>query len=75
MKGGEPMATYRYIRAAGIRALIKENNKRCGADFLNEFDKFIYDKVLNAVKLFNGHRKTLDSTVAKVALGDIKTKK
>jgi len=69
------MATYRYIRASGIRALVKENNKRCGADFLNEFDKFIYDKVLAAVKQFNGHRATLDSTVAKLVLGEIKTTK
>lgn len=66
------MATYRYIRASGIRALVKENNKRCGADFLNEFDKFVYEKVLAAVKLFNGHRATLDSTVAKTVLGQIK---
>lgn len=67
------MATYHYIRASGIRALVKDNKKRCGAGFLNEFDKFVYEKVLAAVKLFNGHRTTLDSTVAKLALGEIKT--
>ena len=69
------MATYRYIRASGIRALVKDNNKRCGADFLNEIDKFVYEKVLAAVKIFNGHRATLDSTVAKAALGELKTTK
>jgi hypothetical protein len=68
------MATYRYIRASGIRALVKENKKRCGAGFLNEFDKFIYEKILSAVKQFNGHRITLDGTVAKIALGEIKIK-
>jgi hypothetical protein len=66
------MATYRYIRASGIRALVKENKKRCGAGFLNEFDKFIYEKILSAVKQFNGHRATLDNTVAKLVLGEIK---
>jgi hypothetical protein len=67
------MATYRYIRASGIRALVKENNKRCGAGFLKEFDKFIYEKILSAVKQFNGHRVTLDVTIAKFVLGEIKT--
>lgn len=65
-------ATYRYIRSSGIRALVKENNKRCGADFLNELDKFVYEKVLSCCQQFNGHRVTLDSTVAKLVLKQIK---
>ena len=63
------MAVYRYIRASGIRNLVKENKKQCGADFLHEFDKFVYEKVLAAVKQFNGHAVRLDSMVAKMVLG------
>lgn len=66
------MAVYRYIRASGIRSLVKANKKQCGADFLNEFDRFIYEKVLAAIKQFNGHSVRLDSTVAKFILKEIK---
>lgn len=62
------MATYRYIRASGVRALVKENKKRCGADFLNEFDRFVYEKVLSCCRQFNGHKVILDATVAKLIL-------
>ncbi len=67
------MATYRYIRASGVRNLVKDNGKMCGADFLNELDSFIYESVCRAISLFNGHRKKLDRTVAQAALGKIKT--
>ena len=73
MKGGEvEMATYRYIRASGIRALVKEHKKQCGADFLNEIDKFVYEKIMAAIKQFNGHCVRLDSAVAKVVLKEIR---
>ena len=67
------MATYRYIRSSGIRRLVKDNNKSCGADFLNELDCFIYEAVCRAVKQFNGHRKRLDRTVAQLVIGKINT--
>ena len=66
------MATYRYIRASGIRALLKDKEKQCGADFLSEIDAFVYEAVCRAIKLFNGHRKRLDRTVAQAVLGKIK---
>lgn len=57
------MAIYRYIRTSGIRKLVKEQDKRCGADFLNALDKHVYELVCRCCKTFNGHRKTLDSTL------------
>jgi hypothetical protein len=68
------MARYRYVRSSGVRALVKDQNKRCGADFLNVIDKFVYEKVLACCRQFNGHRVTLDGTVAKLVLGEIKTR-
>ena len=69
------MTTYRYIRASGIRALVKENHKRCGADFLDELNILVYETVCQCVKLFNGHLKTLDRTQVKVVTGKIKLTK
>lgn len=67
------MATYRYIRASGVRKLAKENSKRCGADFLSELDRFVYETVCRCIKQFNGHRRTLDSLQVKLATKQIKT--
>lgn len=60
--------TYHYIRASGVRNLVKENEKRCGSDFLHALDTFVYEAVLKCVKQFNGHKVTLDSTVANLVL-------
>lgn len=61
---------FHYIRESGIKKLVKENGKRCGRDFLREFDEFVYNKVHRAMQHFNGHRKTLDNTIAKHVLGE-----
>ena len=67
------MAQYRFIRSSGIRSLVKEGNKRCGADFLDEINLFVYETVCRCIKQFNGHRHTLDRTVVKLVTGQIKT--
>lgn len=67
------MGTYRYIRSSGIRTLVKDNDKRCGADFLDEMNVLVYDTVLRCIRQFNGHRKTLDRTVVKLVSGKIQT--
>lgn len=67
------MGTYRYIRASGVRKLVKENDKRCGADFLNEIDLFVYEIVSRCIRQHNGSRKTLDRTVAQFITGKIRT--
>jgi len=66
------MATYRYIRSSGIRTLVKENKKRCGADFLDELNILIYETVCRCIKQFNGHKATLDRTVVQLITGKIK---
>ena len=63
-EGGEDMAAiYRYVRASGVRRLVKELGKRCGADFLNMVDRHVYATVCRACAVHNGSKKTLDSTV------------
>jgi len=74
IKGGECMAGYHYIRSSGIRKLVKENNKRCGAEFLDELNMHVYDVVCRCVRQFNGHRTTLDRTVLKLVTGEIQTR-
>lgn len=56
-------AIYRYVRASGVRRLVKEQGKRSGAGFLNALDKHIYETVCRACKVHNGSKKTLDATV------------
>lgn len=66
------MATYRYIRSSGIRQLVKEHKKQCGADFMDELNILVYETVCRCIKQFNGHRTRLDRTVVKMATGQIK---
>lgn len=54
---------YGYIRASGIRQLVKENGKRCGKDFLQALDIFVKTKVERCCKVFNGHKATLDENL------------
>ena len=60
------MSKYSCIRAAGVRKLAKENGKRCGADFLYSLDVHVNEKVLACCRQFNGHKKTLDSSLFKI---------
>ena len=62
------MSKYSYIRSAGIRKLAKENGKRCGSDFLEALERFVYARVVACCKQFNGSKKTLDGTLANFIL-------
>ena len=48
-----------YIKSSNVRKLVKEQGKRCGADFLDALDRLVYDKIISACGVFNGHHKTL----------------
>ena len=72
-KGGETMAIYRYIRSSGVRSLVRHFDKRCGVDFLNTLNIHVEEVVSRCCKQFNGHKKTLDSTVVNFIIGKIKT--
>ena len=60
--------TYAYIRSSGIRRLVKDNQRRCGRDFLHTLDTHVYEVVLKCINQFNGHKATLDSTIANLIL-------
>jgi hypothetical protein len=54
---------FKYIRAAGIKALVKENNRRCSVDFMDALNIRVYELVEKCCKQFNGHKRTLDRTI------------
>ena len=56
-------STYGYIRASGIRRLVKEDGKRCSSGFLSALDRYVYEKVMHCLKEHNGNRKTLDESL------------
>ena len=60
---------FKYIRESGIRKLVKKKGKRCGKDFLHTLDTHIYKAVVRSCNVFNGHKQTLDSTIAEYSLG------
>ena len=59
----------KYIKPATIRKLVKDHGKRTSADFLNALDRYIHDKVIQAVETHNGGKRTLDSGVAAYVFG------
>jgi len=67
------MGTYCYIRASGVRELVKESGKRCGSDFLDEINIFVHETISRCIRQHNGSRKTLDRTVAQFITGKIRT--
>jgi len=64
--------SYRYICASNIRKLVKDNKKRCSANFLDEVNRIVYDKVIKACQTNNGKGKTLNSFIAKYVFKEIK---
>ena len=74
MRGGEDMGqVYHYIRASGVRKLVKEKGKRCGAEFLDELDRFVFNTVCRCLSVWNGSKKTLDRTVLQMATKQLHT--
>lgn len=50
-----------------VKKLAAESGKRCGADFLAVLDRHVYELVVKAAKIHDGGKKTMDSTIAKLA--------
>lgn len=68
------MSTYNYVRASGVRKLVKREGKRCGRDFLAALDKYIYEKVLSCCRAWNGHKVTLNGGLAEIILHEARQK-
>lgn len=62
--GFNPVYVPKYLRVSAVKALIRENDRRAGADFLELLDRMVERKVRAACKTHNGSKKTLDVTVA-----------
>jgi hypothetical protein len=62
------MDKYRYIKASLVRKVVKEHGKRVSKGYLTALDRHVYEKILKAVAVHNGGKKTLDTAVASYTL-------
>lgn len=53
-----------YVVASAVKKLVKENGKRCSAQFLEALERHVERVVTNAAKYHNGGKKTVDIEVA-----------
>lgn len=69
------MAGFRYIRASYIREEVKKAGKRCGSEFLDELNRFVYETVCRCLSVWNGNKKTLDRMIVKMATKQLHTER
>ena len=55
-----------YVQKSKVKALVNKQGKRCGDDFLLALDDVVRRKVLNACRVHNGGRKTLEAGCLRV---------
>lgn len=58
-----------YIKARNIKDKAAGHNKRVSKDFLEAFDRYVHDKLLDCLEEHNGGKKTMDSALASYMLG------
>ena len=58
-----------YIKAKTIRERASGHNKRVSKDFLEAFDRYVSEKLLDCLEEHNGGKKTLDAALASYMLG------
>jgi hypothetical protein len=63
-----------YIKAKNIRSKASAHNKRVSKDFLEAFERFVHDKLLDCLEEHNGGKKTLDASLASYMLGNGRNK-
>lgn len=63
-----------YIKAKNIKGKASGHGKRVSKDFLEAFDRFVHDKLLDCLEEHNGGKKTLDSALASYMLGGRKNR-
>jgi hypothetical protein len=58
-----------YIKAKTIRERAAGHNKRVSKDFLEAFDRYVSEKLLDCLEEHNGGKRTLDLALASYMLG------
>ena len=58
----------KYLNTKQIKTLAKEYDRRVGKAFLEELNRHVEQKIISACKTWNGRKKTLDATIARVVL-------
>lgn len=64
-----------YIKANNIKGKASGHGKRVSKDFLEAFDRYVHDKLLDCLEEHNGGKKTLDGALASYMLGKSSLKK
>jgi len=59
-------ARVEYIQKSKVKALVAKRGKRCGESFLLALDDLVRQKIVNACRVHNGGKKTLDASVLRV---------
>lgn len=59
-----------HIKASAVRKAAKARGKRVSKDFLEALDRLVEHKLNQACDQHNGSKKTLDSAVAGLVLGN-----
>ncbi len=59
-----------YIKAKNIKGKASAYGKRVSKDFLEAFERFVHDKLLDCLEEHNGGKKTLDASLASYMLGN-----
>ena len=59
-----------YIKAKNIKDKASGHGKRVSKDFLEAFERFVHDKLLDCLEEHNGGKKTLDASLASYMLGN-----
>lgn len=63
-----------YIKAKNIKGLASGHGKRVSKDFLEAFERYVHDKLLDCLEEHNGGKKTLDASLASYMLGNGKSR-
>lgn len=65
-KAKAPPVRLEYIQRTKVKALVKQLGKRCSNDFLLALDDVVRRKIVNASRVHNGGRKTLEAGCLRV---------
>lgn len=58
-----------YIKTSAVKKFAKSKGKRVSAEFVSALDRYLENKILQAIEEHNGGKKTLDSALAGYILG------
>ncbi len=58
------MAT-KFVKESNVRKYINERNRRCTKEFVSYLDSVVQDRIDKAMRVFNGHHKSVTPDLLK----------